>query len=155
MAQRAADSRTLTYRAALAEVCRIGNWLRAQGVQPGDSVTIYMPMVLELPLSMLACARIGAVHSVVFGGFSSASLASRMLDSKPRVLITATGVMRGRKVVRLKRLADEACSICAAQGFNVRHLEHPASMLPEPIELVACDARVVAPQRIREYVDRE
>ena len=81
----AGDDSTMTYDAALAEVCRLANWLKSQGVQPGDSVSIYLPMVLELPIAMLACARIGAVHSVVFGGFSSESLADRMMDSKPKV----------------------------------------------------------------------
>lgn len=82
----AADSKTLTYSETLAEVCRVANWLRSQGIKAGDSVAIYLPMVLELPITMLACARIGAVHSVVFGGFSSEALADRLMDSTPQVL---------------------------------------------------------------------
>ena len=97
----------------------MANWLKSQGVQSGDSVAIYMPMVLELPLAMLACARIGAVHSVVFGGFSSQALADRMLDSRPKALITATGGMRGKATVQLKAIADGACAICEKQGFQV------------------------------------
>lgn len=81
----------MTYEEVLKEVCRVSNWLRSMGVKKGDSVAIYMPMVCELPIAMLACARIGAVHSVVFGGFSSDALASRIEDCKARVLITCNG----------------------------------------------------------------
>ena len=98
----------------------MANWLREQGVQAGDAVAVYMPMVPQLPIAMLACARIGAVHSVVFGGFSSESLADRIVDSKAKVLITASGVMRGKKVIQLKQIADEACRISNARGAAVR-----------------------------------
>jgi non-ribosomal peptide synthetase component F len=114
------DSKTMTYSEVLAEVSRVANWLAGQGVQEGDSIAIYLPMVLELPIAMLACARLGAVHSVVFGGFSSDSLASRIMDSKPNVLITASGVMRGTKVIPLKQIADDACAACKSQGHEVR-----------------------------------
>ena len=77
-------------------------------------------MVVELPIAMLACARIGAVHSVVFGGFSAEALADRIMDSKPSVLVTASGVMRGAKAIQLKQIADEACTICASRGYKVR-----------------------------------
>ena len=110
----------LTYSEVLAEVCRLANWLTAQGVAAGDAVAIYLPMIPELPIAMLACARIGAVHSVVFGGFSSESLAARILDCAPRVLITATGAMRGTKAIELKKIADEACAICKSKGAPVR-----------------------------------
>jgi acetyl-CoA synthetase len=111
----------VTYAEALKEVCRVANWLRAQGVGKGDAVALYMPMVVELPLAMLACARIGAVHSVVFGGFSAEALASRMEDCGARVLITASGVMRATKRVELKAIADEACALAAARGHAVEH----------------------------------
>ncbi len=99
---------------------RQANWLRAAGVKKGDSVAIYMPMLLELPLAMLACARIGAVHSVVFGGFSAESLAQRMEDCKAKVLLTASGVLRGPKVIELKKIADKALELSAKAGHTVR-----------------------------------
>src|SRR5204862_1626892 len=88
------DRRTLTYAELLAEVCRFGNALRALGIRKGDRIAIYMPMIPELPIAMLACARIGAAHSVVFGGFSTGELAGRFPDSEARVLITAAGGWR-------------------------------------------------------------
>lgn len=89
-------------------------------MKKGDSVAIYMPMLLELPLAMLACARIGAVHSVVFGGFSAESLAQRMEDCKAKVLLTASGVLRGPKVIELKKIADKALELSAQAGHTVR-----------------------------------
>jgi len=110
---------SMTYKDVLEEVCRVANWLRSVGVQKGDCVAIYMPMVCELPIAMLACARIGAVHSVVFGGFSADALAGRIEDCKARVLITASGVKRAKKVINLKAIADQACEICQEKGFIV------------------------------------
>jgi acetyl-CoA synthetase len=72
----------MTYQQVLTETCRVANWLRGQGVRKGDVVTIYLPMICELPIAMLACARIGAVHSVVFGGFSADALAQRIQDGE-------------------------------------------------------------------------
>ena len=106
----------MTYREVHAEVCKLANWLKAQGVQKGDTVTIYMPMVLELPIAMLACARIGAVHSVVFGGFSAEALAGRLEDAKSRILLTCSGVMRGAKPITLKKTADDAMAMAAKDG---------------------------------------
>jgi len=111
--------KTMTYAELQEEVCRLANWLKANGVKKGDCVAIYMPMLLELPIAMLACARIGAVHSVVFGGFSADSLASRIVDCKARVLLTCSGVMRGTKAIELKKIADKACTMAKDQGFNV------------------------------------
>ncbi|HYF46522.1 MAG TPA: AMP-binding protein, partial [Acidimicrobiales bacterium] len=102
------DTRTLTYRDLLEETCRLTNALRELGVKKGDRVAIYMPMVPELPIAMLACARIGAPHSVVFGGFSSNALADRINDAEAKVLITADGGWRRGEVFPLKPAADEA-----------------------------------------------
>ncbi|XP_036143747.1 acetyl-coenzyme A synthetase isoform X2 [Monomorium pharaonis] len=102
------DYSRLTYRKLLEETCRFANILKSKSVSMGDKVVIYMPMILELPIAMLACTRIGAVHSVVFAGYSSDSLAERILDSKAKVLITADGVWRGEKLLLLKNICDEA-----------------------------------------------
>lgn len=99
----------------LDEVCRVANWLKSVGVQKGDAVAIYMPMHAELPIAMLACARIGAVHSVVFGGFSADALAGRMADCKAKVLITSSAVMRGPKRIDLKKVSAAGLS-CVAGG---------------------------------------
>ena len=106
------ETRTVTYGELYAEVCRMANVLKAQGVQKGDRVTIYMPMVPETPMAMLACARIGAVHSLVFAGFSAESLAGRILDCDSRFLITADEGLRGGKTVPLKANVDEALKEC-------------------------------------------
>jgi acetyl-CoA synthetase len=102
------DARTLTYWELHREVNRFAAALRRLGVGRGDRVAIYMPMVPELPVAMLACARIGAVHSVVFGGFSAESLRDRINDAQAKVLITADGGFRRGQVVPLKQMADEA-----------------------------------------------
>lgn len=102
------DSRTVTYRELLEEVCRFANALRELGIRKGDRVAIYMPMVPELPVAMLACARIGAVHSVVFGGFSAEALAGRIQDAGARAIITADGGWRRGEIVPLKQNADRA-----------------------------------------------
>jgi acetyl-CoA synthetase len=114
--------RRLTYKQVLSEVCRLANWLRAQGVKKGDAVSIYMPMLCELPIAMLACARIGAVHSVVFGGFSAEALAQRVGDCKAKVLITCSGVKRGEKRIGLKAIADEAVELSAKRGHKVERV---------------------------------
>ena len=102
------DQRILTYRELLREVGKFANVLKKLGVRKGDRVTLYLPMIPELPIAMLACARIGAIHSVVFGGFSAESLRDRINDQAARVLITADGGWRRGKEVRLKAIADEA-----------------------------------------------
>jgi acetyl-CoA synthetase len=102
------DRRTLTYVELLHEVSRFANALRSLGIRKGDRVAIYMPLVPELAVAMLACARIGAVHNVVFGGFSAESLRDRINDAKARLLITADGGYRRGQVVPLKQVADEA-----------------------------------------------
>ncbi len=110
----------LTYRELHREVCKFANVLKSMGVKKGDRVSIYMPMVKELAVAMLACARIGAVHSIVFGGFSPDSLADRIVDSTCEVLITTDGVFRGAKVVTLKDNADAAMDLAAGRGIEVR-----------------------------------
>jgi len=102
------ESRSLTYRELHAEVCRFANTLKNLGVAKGDRVAIYLPMIPEAAISMLACARIGAVHSVVFGGFSPDSLAGRIADSACKLVITADEGVRGGKKIALKANVDEA-----------------------------------------------
>jgi acetyl-CoA synthetase len=102
------DTRTITYAELLDEVCRFANVLKGLGVSQGDRVAVYMPMIPELPVTMLACARIGAAHSVVFGGFSPDALRDRILDAEAKVLVTADGGWRRGAVVPLKDNADAA-----------------------------------------------
>jgi acetyl-CoA synthetase len=102
------DTRTITYAELLDEVCRFTNALRSLGVKKGDRIAIYMPMIPELPVAMLACTRIGAAHSVVFGGFSADALADRIDDAECNVVITADGGYRKGATVALKASADEA-----------------------------------------------
>jgi acetyl-CoA synthetase len=102
------DTRTMTYAELHRDVCRFANVLKSLGVRRGDRVAIYLPMIPELPIAMLACARIGAAHTVIFGGFSAESLSGRINDAQAKVLITADGGWRRGAVVPLKRSADEA-----------------------------------------------
>ena len=111
------DTRTITYQQLLDEVCRFTNALRGLGVRKGDKVAIYMPMIPELPVAMLACTRIGAAHSVVFGGFSADALAGRIDDASCTVVITADGGYRKGATVPLKHNADEAI----ARTSSVEH----------------------------------
>lgn len=106
------DERTLSYQQLHEEVCRFGNVLKALGVKRGDRVAVYLPMIVELPIAMLACARIGAVHTVVFGGFSAEALKERIIDSGATLLICTDGYYRGGKVVRSKDNADAAVEGC-------------------------------------------
>ncbi|MGH9738565.1 MAG: acetate--CoA ligase [Candidatus Acidiferrales bacterium] len=102
----------LTYAQLHERVCRFANALKSLGVKTGDCVAIYMPMIPELPIAMLGCARIGAVHSVVFGGFSATALSDRIGDAKAKILVTADGGYRRGKVVQLKGIADAALKNC-------------------------------------------
>jgi len=102
------ESRRITYREMFIEVQKFSNVLKSLGVQKGDRVTIYLPMVPELPIAMLACARIGAIHIVVFSGFSATSIRDRIDDSKSKIVITADGGYRRGKIIKLKEVVDEA-----------------------------------------------
>ncbi len=106
------EDRAFTYKELHKEVCTFANVLKSLGVKKGDRVCFYLPMIPELPIGMLACTRIGAVHSVVFGGFSADSLRDRILDSGAKVLITCDGTFRGAKAVPQKSSADEAVKPC-------------------------------------------
>jgi len=106
------DSKTLTYQQLYYEVCKFANVLKKHGVKKGDRVSIYLPMILELPIAMLACARIGAVHSVVFGGFSAEALRDRVLDCGAKILICADGYYRSGRIIRSKDNADMAAKAC-------------------------------------------
>ena len=103
---------TLTYSELFAEVNKFSNTLKRLGVEKGDRVAIYMPMVPELAIALLACARIGAIHSVVFAGFSANALSDRINDASAKVLLTADGGYRGSKITPLKKIADEALETC-------------------------------------------
>ena len=116
------DVTTLTYRDLHARVCRFASALKAYGIDRGDRVIIYMPMVPEAVIAMQSCARIGAVHSVVFGGFSAAALRDRIEDTGAKMVITADGGTRGRRIIELKKAADVA-------------LEDPASTVQKVIVL--------------------
>jgi acetyl-CoA synthetase len=118
-----AEQRRVTYRELHEAVCRLANVLKARGVEKGDRVTIYLPMIPEIAVAMLACARIGAIHSVVFGGFSPDSLGGRIRDCRSTVLITADEGRRGGRPVPLKRNADNALTHCpdVREVIVVRH----------------------------------
>lgn len=115
-----ADSKAITYRQLHEEVSRMANVLKDRGVKKGDRVTIYMPMVPEAAYAMLACARIGAIHSVVFGGFSPDALGGRIEGAQSDVLITADEGLRGGRKVPLKKNADRACEIAEKAGQTVK-----------------------------------
>ncbi|WP_169570246.1 acetate--CoA ligase [Sneathiella limimaris] len=106
------DDKTLTYKELHREVCKLSNAMKAQGVKKGDRVTIYMPMIIEAAVAMLACTRIGAVHSVVFGGFSPDALAGRIKDCESNCIITADEGVRGGRIIPLKVNTDEALKSC-------------------------------------------
>jgi acetyl-CoA synthetase len=110
---RPGESRSVTYRELHADVCRFGNVLRDLGVRKGDRVTIYLPMIPEAAVAMLACSRIGAIHSVIFAGFSPESIASRIEDCGSRIVITSDEAWRGGKTIALKRNVDAAIALRA------------------------------------------
>jgi acetyl-CoA synthetase len=125
------DSITLSYKILHEQVCRFANVLKKNGVQKGDRICIYMPMVPELAIAVLACARIGAVHSVVFGGFSAKSIADRINDAECKLVITADGAFRGNKQIQLKEVIDDALIGCPTveRVIVLTHTRTPVSML--------------------------
>jgi acetyl-CoA synthetase len=128
----AAPSRKVTYRELHARVCRLGNALRNLGVVKGDRVTIYLPMIVDAAVAMLACARIGAIHSVVFGGFSPNSIADRVADCRSKLVITADEGLRGGKTVPLKANVDAALKLPGTNTVEtvlvVRHTGNAVDM---------------------------
>jgi acetyl-CoA synthetase len=126
------DSRVLTYQDLHREVCRFANVLKGQGIRPGDRITIYMPMVPEAVIAMLACARVGAVHSVIFGGFSGDAVADRNNDAKAKMVITADGGWRRGKVVPLKQNVDAglAKSTTVEKCIVFNRCNQPVEMKP-------------------------
>ncbi len=141
------ESKKITYRELHAEVCKFANVLRAHEVQKGDTVTIYLPMIPEAVFAMLACARIGAIHSVVFGGFSPESLANRIQDCDSKVVITADEGLRGGKIVPLKRNVDAALPnapsvehvIVVSRTGNVVPMQEGRDVYYEPLAHAAAE----------------
>jgi len=127
-----ADRRTISYRELHGEVCRFANVLKAQGVKKGDRVTLYMPMIPEAAMAMLACTRIGAIHSIVFGGFSPEALAGRIQDCDSMLVVTADEGLRSGKPVALKANVDAALMHCPSvrQVIVVRRTGNPVAMQP-------------------------
>ncbi|KFI23462.1 acetate--CoA ligase [Nitrosococcus oceani] len=122
---------TLTYRQLHQRVCRFANVLKEQGIVPGDRVVIYLPMVPEAVIAMQACARIGAIHSVVFGGFSAESLKGRIEDAEAKLLITADGGYRGGRIIQLKAAADRALQggcVSIQRVIVLQHTGHEIAM---------------------------
>lgn len=122
---------SITYRVLYDRVCRFANVLKKHGVKKGDRVCIYLPMVPELTVAVLSCARIGAVHSVVFGGFSAKSIADRINDSECTMVITSDGAFRGNKVIPMKETVDTALDLCSTvkNVIVMTRTRTPVSML--------------------------
>lgn len=126
------EAKKITYRELLDNVCRVANMLKAQGIKKGDRVCIYMPMIPELAFAALACARIGAVHSVVFAGFSSGSLVDRINDCGCRLILTTDGGNRGDKKLDLKKIVDAALEKCPTieKSIVFKQVDIPVTLKP-------------------------
>jgi len=125
------DHRVLTYKQLHDKVCQFSNVLKNNGAKKGDRICIYMPMVPELAIAVLACARIGAIHSVVFGGFSAQSIADRILDAECNIVITTDGGVRGDKQIPMKNIIDDALVRCPSvkKTIVLTHTHTPVSMI--------------------------
>lgn len=148
------SSENITYNDLHERVCRLANVLRKKGIVKGDRVCIYLPMIPELVVSVLACARIGAIHSVVFAGFSSGALASRINDCSSKLVITSDGAYRGNKVIDLKTIVDEALTSCPTvenvliverTNQNIPVIENRDFLLKEELESVdsSCEPEIM------------
>ncbi|MFY9310493.1 MAG: acetate--CoA ligase [Bacteroidia bacterium] len=128
-----AEVRKITYKELHLEVCRFANVLKRNGAKKGDRICIYMPMIPELAIAVLACARIGAIHSVIFGGFSFKSLADRIQDADCTIVVTADGAFRGTKDIQLKGIVDEALEICPSikKAIVYKHIHADINMKNE------------------------
>lgn len=129
-----ADTGKITFQELKTEVCKFANVLKNLGIQKGDRVAIYMPMITELVVAMLACARLGVIHSIVFGGYSSEALASRVLDAKCCAILTADGMWRGTKLINLKTIVDGAIQLCEKSGYHVDHCVMVRHLSPDEQE---------------------
>ncbi|MBI4196442.1 MAG: acetate--CoA ligase [Deltaproteobacteria bacterium] len=131
------EEKRISYQELWEQVGRAANMLKSLGVKKGDRIAIYMPMIPELPVALLACARIGAIHSVIFGGFSAESLKDRIVDAGCRVILTSDGGFRGPKKIPMKTTVDEAIELCRKAGqaidhcLVVRRTGDPVPMKPE------------------------
>jgi acetyl-CoA synthetase len=154
----AKDVRRITYRELYLEVNRLANALLGLGVRKGDTVCVYMPMVPEAAYCMLACARIGAVHSVVFAGFSADALRDRILDAKSRVILTADEGIRAKKTIPLKATVDKAIhDIPFVQHVVVmQHTKNPSVPIHAPRDVIMRDimdaARPFCPPVREKYI---
>lgn len=126
-------NRSFTYRELHRQVCLFANVLKNNGAKKGDRICIYMPMVPELAIAVLACARIGAIHSVVFGGFSAQSISDRINDAQCNIVVTSDGANRGNKMIALKPLIDDALEECSfvKKVIVLTHTENPVSMIKD------------------------
>ncbi len=150
------EERVLTYKQLHREVCRFANVLKRNGVRKGDRVIIYLPMLPEAAIAMLACTRVGAVHSVVFGGFSAQSVADRIFDSQAKMVITADGGFRRGAVVPLKKNVDDALMLKDAEGRHLaKTIEKVIVLRRANNEVHFAEGRDVWWHRELDYVDAE
>lgn len=152
-----AEVRKITYNELYAEVCRFANVLKRNGAKKGDRICIYMPMIPELAIAVLACARIGAIHSVVFGGFSFKSLADRIQDADCNIVVTADGAFRGTKDILLKNIVDEALGICPSikKAIVYKHIHADINMKNERDVWWHDEMKFVSSECVAETMDSE